>query len=281
VDRELVNPGTLYVVATPIGNLGDLSPRAARVLAGVDLVAAEDTRRARTLLAHVGARPRVVSLHAHSSPARVGAVIAAARAGEAVALVTDAGTPGISDPGGDLVERARAQGVPVVAVPGPSAVGAALSISGLSADRYQFLGFLPRKGPARRRLVERVAQSEWSVVIFEAANRLAATLEDLAAACGGDRPAVVARELTKVHEEARPGTLTDLAGYYREHPPRGEATIVIAGRPEPKITPDPGSARERAERLLALGLTRRDAAERLAGELGLSRNRAYALVANL
>jgi len=281
VDRELVSPGTLYVVATPIGNLADLSPRAGGVLAAVDLVAAEDTRRARILLGHVGAHPRLVSLHAHSSAARIEAVLDRLRAGDAVALLTDAGTPSISDPGGELVGRARAAGAPVISIPGPSAVTAALSVSGLPADRYQFLGFLPRKGPGRRRLVERVAQSEWSAVVFEAGNRLVATLEDLAAACGGDRMAVVARELTKVHEETRHGTLPELAGYYREQPPRGEVTIVIAGRAEPAAAPDPGAARARAQRLLADGLTRRDAAERLAGELGLSRNRAYALVAKL
>jgi 16S rRNA (cytidine1402-2'-O)-methyltransferase len=281
VDRELVSGGTLYVVATPIGNLGDLSRRAADVLAGVDLVAAEDTRRARILLGHVSARPRMVSLHAHSSAQRLDAVVDALREGRSVAFLTDAGTPGISDPGGDLVARARDRGIPVVSIPGPSAVTAALSVSGLPADRYQFLGFLPRKGPERRRLIGLIAASEWSVVLFEAANRLAATLDDLAAACGAERPAVVARELTKVHEDVRRGTLIHLAGYYREHPPRGEATLVIAGRQEPVPALDPVAARARARRLLADGLTRRDAAERLAGEFGLSRNRAYALVTDL
>ncbi|MBI3981690.1 MAG: 16S rRNA (cytidine(1402)-2'-O)-methyltransferase [Gemmatimonadetes bacterium] len=280
--RPVVSRATLYVVATPLGNLGDLSPRAGDVLRTVGLVAAEDTRRARTLLARLAARPRVLSLHAHSSPARIGTVLAALNEGESVALLTDAGTPGISDPGADLVARARAAGVPVVAVPGPSAVTAALSVSGLPADRYVFLGFLPRKGPDRAALLERAAASEWTVVVFEAANRLVHTLGDLAAACGADRHAMVARELTKLHEEAPSGTLDQLEGYYRERPPRGEVTIVIAGsRVTYEKAVDPGAARERARRLLDGGLSRRDAAQRLAGELGLSRNRAYALVAGL
>lgn len=280
--RPLVAPGTLYVVGTPLGNLGDLSPRAAEVLRAVNLVAAEDTRRTRTLLAHVGARPRVVTVHAHASSARLDSVIRALGEGSSVALLTDAGMPGISDPGASLVAHARAAGIPVVSVPGPSAATAALSVSGFPADRYLFLGFLPRKGPDRAALIERAARSEWSVVLFEAARRLASTLGDLVAACGATRRAVVARELTKVHEETPAGTLAELEGYYREHPPRGEVTIVIEGARQPVTAQvDLDAARERARRLLDQGLTRRDAAATLAGELGLTRNRAYALVAGL
>jgi 16S rRNA (cytidine1402-2'-O)-methyltransferase len=282
VDRPLVSRGTLYVVGTPLGNLGDLSPRAARVLQEVDLVAAEDTRRARTLLAHVSARPRVVSLHAHSGAARLDAVVGALTGGASVALLTDAGTPAISDPGGELVARARAAGAAVVAVPGPSAVTAALSVAGLPADRYVSLGFLPRKGPERKALMERVAASGWTVVLFEAANRLVDTLDDLANVCGEERCAVVARELTKLHEETTAGTLAHLRGYYREHPPRGEVTIVIEGsRAGTGGGVDIPAAREWARRLLGDGLSRRDAAARLARELGLSRNQAYDLVAGL
>jgi 16S rRNA (cytidine1402-2'-O)-methyltransferase len=208
-------------------------------------------------------------------------VIQALGEGSHVAALTDAGMPGISDPGASLVARARAAGIPVVSVPGPSAATAALSVSGFPADRYLFLGFLPRKGPDRAALISRVAASEWCAVLFEAANRLADTLGELAAACGTGRRAVVARELTKRHEEAPGGTLAELEGYYRAHPPRGEVTIVIEGAPRVPAPVDLDAARDRARRLLDQGLSRRDAAAQLAGELGLARNRAYALVAGL
>ncbi len=197
--------GTLYVVATPLGNLDDLSPRAAATLSGVTVVAAEDTRRTRVLLTHVGSRAELVSFHAHSSEAALRRILALLGAGKDVALVTDAGTPAVSDPGAALVAAARERDVPVVTVPGPTAVAAALAVSGLSADRYAFLGFLPRKGGERRRLLETVAQSEWTVVLFEAPARVAELLTDLAAACGGERGAAVAREMTKVFEETRTG----------------------------------------------------------------------------
>lgn len=277
-----MSAGTLYVVATPLGHLGDLSPRAREVLCAVHLVAAEDTRRSRKLLTHVGAPggARLVSVHAHTTEARITQVVEALREGRSVALLTDAGTPGISDPGAILVRRARAAGIPVVAIPGPSAVVTALSVSGLPADRYTFVGFLPRRGPERRRLLDRIVESEWTVVVFEAANRLTALLDELSAAGEGGREAAVARELTKLHEECRVGTLEELAGYYREHPPRGEVTVVVAGRREPPAA-DAAAARHRARALLGEGLSRRDTAACLAGEFGMSRNEAYRLVAAL
>lgn len=277
--RDLVTPGTLHVVATPLGNLGDLAPRAVRVLQSADIVAAEDTRRTRPLLTHIGAHPKqLISLHAHTAPAKVARVVQALVGGKSVALVTDAGTPTISDPGAGIVQAARAAGVPVVTVPGPSAVAAALSISGLPADRYQFLGFLPRKGAERRRLVAQVAASEWTVVCFEAPPRLVALLEDLAAACGAERQAAVARELTKVHEEMRPGTLAELAVYYREHPPRGEVTVVVAGAAALPVAPSAEDAAAAARALLDRGLSRRDAAAELAKTMGLPRREAYQMV---
>jgi 16S rRNA (cytidine1402-2'-O)-methyltransferase len=280
VDRDLVS-GTLYVVATPLGNLGDLSPRAAETLRGVAIVAAEDTRRTRTLLAHVDARARLLSYHAHSAPGRRDALLHALAGGSDVALVTDAGTPTVSDPGAALVAAARAAGHPVVVVPGPSAVTAALSGAGLPADRYTFLGFLPRRGSARAARLAEVAASRETVVLFEAANRLAALLGDLAAAAGGARPATVARELTKRHEEFRAGTLAALAGYYAAHEPRGEVTVVVAGAPAPvPPPPDEAALLDEARRLLGQGMTRRDAARRLADAFGVSRNAAYALVAS-
>lgn len=281
-----MSAGRLYVVATPLGNLGDLSQRAAAVLRQVDAVAAEDTRRSRILLEHLGARPRVLSLHAHSPERRVEEIAHLLRSGKSVALLSDAGTPLVSDPGVQLVRRARELEIEVVAVPGPSAVTAALSIAGFSADRYTFLGFIPRSGSERERLLEAIASSPWTVVVFEAANRLVRLLEDLAARAGEGRAAAVARELTKVHEECRVGTLRELAVYYGKNPPRGEVTVVVegaAGKPELKARElvDQGEVTKLARKLLAQGLSRRDAAARLAAELRIPRNRAYRLVSEL
>lgn len=273
--------GTLYVVATPLGNLGDLSDRAKVVLRAVPLVAAEDTRRARVLLGHVGARPRVLSCHAHSPPKRIDLLARRLAEGEDVALLTDAGTPSVSDPGTTLVRRARETGAPVVVIPGPSAVAAALSVSGLPADRYTFLGFLPRKGAERRRLVEAAARSAWTVVVFESPERLVRLLEDLARVCGGGRDAAVARELTKVYEEVKTGTLSDLAVYYRETPPRGEVTVLVAGAAAPGPSVRDEDLRARARALLARGMSRRDVAASLASEFAVSRREAYRMVTSL
>lgn len=273
--------GTLYVVATPLGNLGDLSPRAAETLKRVAAVAAEDTRRTRPLLAHVGSGAELVSVHAHSSEAAIERVLRQLAAGRDVALVTDAGTPAVSDPGVALVAAARARDFSVVTIPGPTAVAAALAVSGLSADRYVFLGFLPRKGGERQRLLDTIAKSEWTVVVFEAPNRTAELLDDLVATCGAERRGVVARELTKMFEETRDGTLAQLAGYYRDTPPRGEVTVIVSGTGVPAREaprPDPEA---RARALLAEGMTRRDVADRLAHETGISRNSAYRLVNEL
>src|SRR6266571_944219 len=275
--------GTLYVVATPLGNLDDLSPRAAATLCRVTVVAAEDTRHTKILLAHVGSSAELVSFHAHSSETARRRILDLLGTGNDVALVTDAGTPAVSDPGADLVAAARGRDVPVVTVPGPTAVAAALAVSGLPAARYLFLGFVPRKGGERRRLLDTIAKSEWTVVLFEAPPRVAELLEDLAAACGAERPAAVARELTKLFEETRAGTLAELAGYYAEAPARGEVTVMVAGtgkpaREERATGPDP---EKRARALLAQGMTRRDVAEQVAVETGITRNTAYRLVNEL
>ena len=275
--------GTLYVVATPLGNLGDLSPRAADTLKQAAVVAAEDTRHTKPLLTHVGSRAELVSFHAHSTDRALERLLRLLGGGTDVALVTDAGTPTVSDPGAELVAAARARGIPVVTIPGPTAVAAALAVSGLAADRYVFLGFLPRKGADRRRLLETVAHSEWTAVLFEAPNRVAGLLTDLAAACDGGttRPATVSRELTKVFEETRAGTLAELAGYYAEAPPRGEVTIVVAGTGKPRPVEIPADPEARARELLAQGMTRKSVAEQVAQETGISRNTAYRLVNEL
>jgi 16S rRNA (cytidine1402-2'-O)-methyltransferase len=274
-------PGTLYVVATPIGNLHDLSPRAASVLRSVDVVASEDTRRTGKLLAHVGAQPRLLSFHAHSGPRRTATLLEMLGEGRDVALVTDAGTPAVSDPGPDLVAAARAGGSTVVAVPGPSAVATALSASGLPADRYLFLGFVPRKGAERARLLARAVEEEWTAVFFEAPGRVGALLRDVAALAPG-RQAVVARELTKLHEEFRTGTVEELGEYYSITEPKGEITVLLAGTGVPPEPPDRSEeAKALARMLLAEGVTRRETTRRLVSDLGLARNEAYRLVMDL
>lgn len=272
--------GILYVVATPLGHLGDLSPRAADLLRTVPIVAAEDTRRTQGLLSSIDAHPRLISYHAHSTDRRQDALLELLQGGQDVALVTDAGTPAISDPGVDLVAAAQVGGIVVVPIPGPTAVATALSASGLGGDRYLFLGFLPRKGPERDRLLGRVATEPWTVVLFEAPGRLIDLLADLAGICGGSRVAVVARELTKLHEEVRRGTLEDLRTYYLEQPVRGEITLVVAGRPDDEAVAgtDPALVRTAVREWRAAGVSRKDAVRRASDRFGIPRNEAYQLV---
>jgi len=277
-----VTPGTLYVVATPLGNLGDLTRRAAEVLRTVPVVAAEDTRRTRTLLSHLGAAPRLVSYHAHSDERRAEALLEILREGRDVALVSDAGTPLVSDPGAGLVAAVRAAGHAVVPVPGASAVAAALSAGGLPADRYVFFGFLPRKGAERRRLLARAAAEEWTSVFFEAPGRLADLLADLGEVAGPEREAVVARELTKVHEEFRAGTLAALQAHYAGGEPRGEVTLLLRGTGQPAEPPDRREeAGVLAVSLLAEGHTRKEVVRMVVEALGIPRNEAYDLVMDL
>jgi 16S rRNA (cytidine1402-2'-O)-methyltransferase len=271
--------GTLYIVATPLGNLGDLTPRAAEVLRTVPVVAAEDTRRTRGLLSHLGAAPSLISYHAHSEGRRLESLLEILLAGRDVALVCDAGTPVVSDPGADLVSAARAAGAPVVPIPGVSAVATALSVAGLAGDRYLFLGFVPRKGRDRERMLARAATEEWSVIFFEAPSRVVALLQDLAELAGGERRAVIGRELTKLHEDVRAGTLAELAAHFETSEPRGEFTVVVEGTGAAAEPPDrTDEALEMAGALLADGVTRREVVQRITAALGLARNDAYRLV---
>lgn len=277
-----MKPGTLYVVATPLGNLGDLTHRAIEVLRAVPVVAAEDTRRTRGLLQHIESHPQLLSFHAHSGERRLDALLGILGDGQDVAVVSDAGTPGISDPGADLVREARAAGYEVVPIPGPSAIATALSASGLPADRFLFLGFVPRKGSERQRLLARAAAEEWSVVFYEAPGRIAALLTDLVRVAGADRHVTVTRELTKLHEEIVSGTLGELAGRYGDAEPRGEFTVVLQGTgvaPEPEDHAEEAAAAARL--LLAEGVSRRESAQRISAQFGLSRNEAYRLVMEL
>jgi 16S rRNA (cytidine1402-2'-O)-methyltransferase len=218
------------VVATPIGNAEDVTPRAIRVLSEADLVASEDTRRTGRLLAAHGIRTPTVSYFEYNEERRTPELVARMLAGETVALVTDAGTPAISDPGYRLVRAALDAGLRVVAVPGASAVIAALSVAGLPTDRFVFEGFLPARGAARRHALERLRGERRTIVFYEAARRLAETLAELAAAFGGERSAVVLREITKVHEETRRGTLGELVAHFKPVEVLGEVTIVVAGK---------------------------------------------------
>lgn len=225
-EADPISPG-LYVVATPIGNLGDLTPRAADVLMRAELVLAEDRRVAAKLMRHVGASTHVDNYNDHNAAKVRPGILARLQAGSAIALTSDAGTPLISDPGYKLVDEAMAVGVPVFAVPGPSAVTAALSVSGLPTDRFLFMGFPPPKQAQRRRWIEEVAGLRATLVLYESPRRLPALLADLAEVLG-ERPAAVARELTKLHEEVRRAGLAELSGHYRDSgEPKGEIVVVI------------------------------------------------------
>ncbi len=276
--------GTLYVVATPIGNLDDLTVRAREVLHAVPLVAAEDTRRTRALLSHIDAHPSIRSYHAHSKPSVGESLIATLQNGTDIALVSDAGTPAISDPGAALVRAAGEVGIPVVPIPGANAVAVALSAAGLGADRYLFLGFLPRRGRERRALLDQVKHSQWTAVLFEAPQRLGQLLDDLLSQLDPNRQVVVAREVTKRYEEFRRGTLSDLAGYYGDAAVRGEVTVMVegAGRHAQVAGRAPeATVRERAVALLRDGTTRRDTAAIIERECGWTRNDAYQFVSKL
>jgi 16S rRNA (cytidine1402-2'-O)-methyltransferase len=267
--------GTLTVVATPIGNLEDVSPRALAALREADLVLAEDTRRTRVLLDRHGIAARPVSLHAHNEAARTARALAALAEGRAVALVSDAGTPLVSDPGERLVSQAIAAGHRVVPVPGPSALLAALVASGLPAGAFTFAGFLPRRGGERTRRIAELALRPETLVLYESPRRVGALLAELAAAFGARR-ACVARELTKLHEEVARGTLAELAGRFAAGA-RGEVTVVVEGA-TPVPPPESGDAlRALVRERLAAGLSPRDVAAALARETGAKRRAVYAL----
>ena len=237
-----MSPG-LYVVATPIGNLGDVTARALETLAGVDVVAAEDTRLTRALLAHFGIPARVIAVHEHNERAAAEGILGLLREGKSVALASDAGTPAVSDPGSLLVDRVRQAGFPVVPVPGASALTAALSASGVAADGVVFAGFLPAKGAERRRRLAQLAAGPWSIVLFESPHRIAATLADLSAALG-ERDVVVCRELTKKFETITRVALSQAVAWLgaEENRSRGEFVLVVEGRPvEPASGADPAA----------------------------------------
>jgi 16S rRNA (cytidine1402-2'-O)-methyltransferase len=272
-------PGRVVLVGAPLGNPGDASERVREALATADVVAAEDTRRLARLARdlNVEISGRTVSYFEGNEQRRTPELVAAARDGAVVALVTDGGMPGISDPGYRLVTAAHDAGVPVTAVPGPSAVTTALAVSGLPCDRFCFEGFPPRRPGLRRRRFAELATEPRTLVLFEAPHRLAATLDDLATALGADRPAAVCRELTKRYEEVRRGRLGELAAWAAREQPRGEITLVVAGAPAGAATPDERDLREAVAARMAAGATHRDAVAQVAQELGVARREVYEL----
>jgi 16S rRNA (cytidine1402-2'-O)-methyltransferase len=267
--------GTLYLVATPIGNRADLSPRAIETLRTVALIVAEDTRHSAPLLAWAGISTTVRSYHAHNEAEQTPRLVEKLLEGLDVALISDAGTPLVSDPGARLVEAAVASGITVTPIPGASAILAALVGSGLSAEAFTFLGFLPRGATDRAAAARTVLASPHTVILYEAPPRVAGLLETLMEAGGGGRRAVVARELTKLHEEFRRGTVAELAAYYGATAPRGEVVVLIDGAPP--AVPDVDAALVRAGALRAEGTSVRDTVRLLQEEFGVARNEAYRL----
>ncbi|HEX2094209.1 MAG TPA: 16S rRNA (cytidine(1402)-2'-O)-methyltransferase [Longimicrobiaceae bacterium] len=269
---------SLFVVSTPIGNLGDLTYRAVETLRSVDVILAEDTRRTVVLLRHYGIEGRLVSAHEHNEASRAVTVVEMLREGRDVALVTDAGTPLLSDPGARIVREVVEAGFEVVPVPGASALLAALVASGIAAERFTFYGFIPRKGGKRTALLEEIAALPYAAVLYESPHRTAELLRDLASAAGLDRRVAVGRELTKVHEEFYRGTLADAAARFEDREVRGEIVVVVEGRPEDaeeEAETDALAARSLAQALLAQGMSPSAAARELRRRLGIARNAAY------
>ena len=272
--------GTLYVVGTPIGNLDDLSPRAIEALAASDLVACEDTRRSRVLLARHGLAPRLVSYHKFNETRRLPAILETLARGGRVSLVSDGGTPGISDPGARLVSAARAAGHAVVPIPGASAITALLSASGFEAGPFTFIGFLPHRKGERRRALESLRAEDRPLLFFESPRRLVATLGD-ALEILGDRAAFLGREMTKVHEEFLSGTIGSLRAAFEGREPRGEIAFLLAGAgtagaAEGARPAGPGEEPAlRVRSLIEAGVERREAMRRVARETGLSRRDLY------
>ena len=269
--------GTLYLTPTPIGNLGDLSQRVRDVLTTADFIAAEDTRVSVKILNHLGLKKPMVSYYRHNMETSGPAIVQRLLDGESCALVTDAGTPAISDPGEQRVQLCVVAGVPVVALPGPCALITALAVSGLPTGRFTFEGFLAMNRKNRRSHLQSLAGEERTMIFYEAPHKLSATLADLGEVFGGERRIALCRELTKLHEEVRRTTLAEAEAYYRENPPKGEFVLVVAGAQPRRLE---GPTLEEGVSLVAQlrdreGLSLKDAARRVAAETGLPKNELY------
>lgn len=269
-------PGILYLVPTPIGNLGDISLRCRETLEKADFIAAEDTRVSLKLLNHLGIKKSLVSYYEHNKATQGEKIVERILSGETCALVTDAGSPAISDPGEDLVRQCAAAGIQVCAIPGPCAVITALSISGQATGRFCFEGFLSTSAKSRREHLESLQEEHRTMIFYEAPHKLVNTLEDMRRFFGEDRPISLCRELTKLHEEVIRTTLGQALERFRDMPPKGEFVLVVAGAPEKsKALPSAEDAAALVRSLLAQGLSRKDAVKQAARELGLPKNAVY------
>ena len=279
MQRQEPAAGTLYLVGTPIGHLGDLSPRARDLLAAVDVIACEDTRHSGQLLSGLEARGRRLSFHQHNVRARLPQLLELLGEPLSVAVISDAGLPGISDPGEELVAEARRCGHEVICIPGPCAATTALVSSGLPSNRFCFEGFLPAKGRERRERVAQIARETRTTVIYEAPHRLLTLLEELEQQCGSERPLQVARELTKRHEQQVGPSLGAALSHFRQTPPQGECTVILGGAPD-AVEPDPDDSalKRRLEDKIKAGSSASEAARQLAGETGLPKRRLYRLL---
>lgn len=271
-------PGILYLVPTPIGNLGDISIRCRETLENADFIAAEDTRVTLKLLNHLGIKKSLVSYYEHNKTFKGDQIVERILAGETCALVSDAGSPAISDPGEDLVRQCAQAGITVCAIPGPCAAITALSISGQATGRFCFEGFLSTAKKSRREHLDSLKAEQRTMIFYEAPHKLAATLEDLRDAFGAERPISLCRELTKLHEEVIRTTLGEAAERYAETPPRGEFVLIVAGAPEEEKEAVPEmDAAQRVSQLMAEGLSRKDAVKQTAKELDLPKNTVYTI----
>jgi len=270
-------PGTLYIVATPIGNLEDMTFRAVRILQAVDMIAAEDTRHTGRLLQHFQVRTPQISYHEHNSHSRIPEILEHLQYGKAIALVSDAGMPGISDPGYELIKACIEDGVTVVPIPGASAVITALSAAGLPTDRFIFDGFLPTKSQQRRQYLESLQGESRTLVFYESPHRLRDTLADLGEVLGSDRQLVIARELTKLYEEFWRGTIGDAIADYTQREPQGEYTLLVAGNPPSQIQLTETQLKTELLQMMHQGISRSQASRQLAKDTSLSRRYLYQL----
>ncbi|MGL4377116.1 MAG: 16S rRNA (cytidine(1402)-2'-O)-methyltransferase [Microcoleaceae cyanobacterium] len=272
-----VKPGTLYIVGTPIGNLEDMTFRAVRILQNVDLIAAEDTRHTGKLLQHFQVKTPQISYHDHNRFQRLGELLEKLHQGNAIALVTDAGMPGISDPGYELVKACADANINIIPIPGVSASITGLSVSGLPTDRFIFEGFLPTKAKERQAKLEEFTRESRTIILYEAPHRVRQTIQDFVDSFGSEREIVLARELTKIHEEIWRGTLGDALLYYNEKEPKGEYTIILGGVAEIPLILSEDAIKAELQELLKQGLTRSQATRQLSQQTSLPRRQLYQL----
>lgn len=276
--------GTLYLCATPIGNREDISARVLRVLGEVDLIAAEDTRHSGGLLKHYGIRKPLISYHEHNKFERAEELVERLLKGESIALISDAGTPVISDPGEVLVLAARSHGIPVTSLPGPCALITALSLSGISSRRFVFEGFLPQESRQRREVLQALQEESRTILLYEAPHRLRKTLEELKGVLGAERSLCLCRELTKMHEEALPMTLGEALSYYQEQEPRGEYVLVLAGKSREDLAAakqkswESRTPQEHLEAYMNRGMNKKEALKAMAEDFSMSRNELYKML---